>query len=151
MWWLKGRRIAPLDPTGACVMTVKLNRWSYEHAQKLIRNRQCLLDQRGDWSDHRPSRTAEKRFVEEHGLAEYGKWHLGEDDEIEEHDRRRYKFAYGDFKHVHRCAVLAAEASAARYKYTDIELAAVQLHAMLEELRSGKAPAARDHGHVPRV
>jgi hypothetical protein len=62
-------------------MSVKLHRLSYEYAKNLISNRQCVLDERSDWTDHRPARTAEGRFIEQHGFAEYAKWHLGEDDE----------------------------------------------------------------------
>ena len=127
-------------------MTIKLKRSGFEHAKKLIRERRCVLDARGDWSDHRPARTAENRFIEEHGWAEYGKWHLAEDDEIAEHNKSRYKFPYGDFKKVHRCAVLSAESRAGQYKYTEIELAAAHLHGMLEELMPG--PGAKEQRRV---
>jgi hypothetical protein len=115
-------------------MTVRLNRSAFEHARKLIRNRQCVLDELDKWSGHRPSRTAEKRFFAERGLAEYQKWFLGEDDELPPGERRRYRLAYGDFETLHRCGVRAARARAGRYKYTDIERAAAQLHGMLDEL-----------------
>jgi hypothetical protein len=46
--------------------------------------------------------------------------------------KSRYKFPYGDFVNVHRCAVLAAESRAGQRKYTDVELAAAHLHGMLE-------------------
>jgi hypothetical protein len=130
-------------------MSVKLNRKSYEYAQKLIRNRQCVLDHRGRWTAHRPARQAEKRFIEEHGFAEYAKWHLGEDDEVSEDNKRRYKFPYGNFKDVHRCAVLAAESRAGQYKYTDIELAAAHLHGMLEALMAMPISKVVEPGHVP--
>jgi hypothetical protein len=29
-----------------------------------------VLDQSDDWIDHKPARSAEKRFIEQHGLAE---------------------------------------------------------------------------------
>lgn len=130
-------------------MSVKLNRLSYRHAQQLIGERRCVLDQRSDWTDHRPARTAENRFIEQHGMAEYAKWHLGEDDEEPEDNKRRYKFPYGDFINVHRCAILAAESRAGQYKYTDIELAASHLHGMLEELMALQHSQANEHGHVP--
>ena len=62
--------------------------------------------------------------------------------------QRRYKFPYGDFNNVHRCAVLAAEARAGRYKHADIELAAAHLHGMLEELMAMQHREAKGHGHV---
>ena len=76
-------------------MSVKLHRLSYEYAKNLISNRQCVLDERSDWTDHRPARTAEGRFIEQHGFAEYAKWHLGEDDEEPEGNKRRASFPMG--------------------------------------------------------
>jgi hypothetical protein len=93
-----------------------------------------VLDEREDWSEHQPSTQEEHRFIEEHGIAEYRKWHLAVDEEEGENNKSRHKFPYGDFKKVHRCAVLAAESRAGQYKYRDIELAAAHLHGMLEEL-----------------
>jgi hypothetical protein len=121
-------------------MTLRLNRSALDHAEKLIRNRQCVLDEQGQWSDHRPSRTAEKHFFAEHGVAEFQKWFLGEDDERRLDDRRRYRFAYGDFSKLHRCGVLAARARAARVEHADIERAAAQLCAMLDALAAPAGP-----------
>jgi hypothetical protein len=132
-------------------MSVTLHSSAYEYAQKLIRNRRCVLDQRSDWTDHKPPRSGEKKFIEEYGLAEFGKWHLGEDDEEAEGSKRRYKFPYGDFKSVHRCAILAAESRAGQYKYTDIELAAAHLLGMLDALTSGPPTTTKEHRHVPPV
>jgi hypothetical protein len=128
-------------------MSVKLVQSSFEHAKKLVRNRQCVLDERDDWSEHQPSRTAESRFIERHGIAEYRRWHLGEDDELAEDTKRRYKFPYGDFNKVHRCGVLSAESRAGQYKYLHIELAAAHLHGMLDELMP-EDPGARERGRV---
>jgi hypothetical protein len=118
-------------------MAVTLNQSAFEYAQKLIKNGKYVLDDRDAWSEHKPSRTAEKEFMQEHGLAAYRRWHLGEDDEIEAANRQRYKFPYGDFQDVHRCGVLAAESRAGQYKYFDIETAAAHLHGMLEALKKG--------------
>jgi hypothetical protein len=130
------------------VMAVKLNQRSYEYAQKLIQNRQCVLDQRSDWTDHQPSRQSEKKMIDQQGWAEFRRWHLGEDDELSEHSKSRYKFPYGDFVQVHRCAVLAAEARAGQYKYTDIELAAAHLHGMLDELMALLQSKSEERGRV---
>jgi hypothetical protein len=96
-------------------MAVRLNPRSYEHAQKLIKNRECILDERGAWSEHWPLRHMAKKLIEERGIVEFRKWHLGEDEEIEERSKSRYKFPYGDFRKVHRCAVLSAESRAGHY------------------------------------
>jgi hypothetical protein len=126
-------------------MSLKLHQSAYEYAQKLIQNRRCVLDQRRDWTGHKPARSAARKFLETHGLAEYGRWHLGEDDEEAEDSKRRYLFPYADFNNVHRCAVLVVEARAGQHKCTDIEQAALHLHAMLDTLRSRQAYMVRQH------
>ncbi len=58
------------------------------------------------------SAEAENEFIRLHGFDEYAKWHLGIDDEEHERTKGRYRFPDGDFKKVHRLAVLAAESRA---------------------------------------
>jgi hypothetical protein len=115
-------------------MAVKLSESAYEFAKSTIKDGKVALDDRDDWSEHQPSAEEENRFIEEHGFSEYGKWHLGIDDEAAEETKGHYKFPYGDFERVHRCGVLAAESRAAQRKYADIESAAAHLHGMLEAL-----------------
>jgi hypothetical protein len=115
-------------------MTVKLSRSAYQYAEQIIKDGKVVIDERDDWSEHQPSAQDENRFIEEHGFPEYGKWHLGIDQSKAEDTKARYKFPYGDFKNVHRCAVLTAESRAGQYKHHDIELAAAHLHGMLDEL-----------------
>ena len=113
-------------------MAVKVNDRSYEHAQRLIKDGRFVHDERDDWSEHQPSARQENDFVEQHGVDEYQKWYLGEDEEEAEGTKARYKFPYGDFEKVHRCGVLAAESRAGQYKHLEIEAAAAHLHGMLE-------------------
>jgi hypothetical protein len=116
-------------------MTVKLNRRAFEFATSLAREGKLVLDERDDWSEHRPSAKQENEFIERHGYGEYSRWHLGVDDEQAPDRKGRYKFPYGDFTNVHRCALLAAESRAGQREYVDIELAVAHLHGMLEALR----------------
>jgi hypothetical protein len=116
-------------------MAVKLHRPGYDHAIKLIEDGHVVLDERDAWSEHQPSAQAENAYIEQHGYGEYGRWHLGVDDEANPETKGRYKFPYGDFSDVHRCAVLAAESRAAQRDYSDIESAAAHLHGMTEALR----------------
>jgi hypothetical protein len=120
-------------------MTVKLNETAFGHAKTLIDEGAVVTDERDDWSEHQPSTADENRFIEKHGMREYAKWHLGVDDEEGEDNKGRYKFPYGDFKKVHRCAILAAESRAGQYKYADVERAASHLHGMIEERRRVRA------------
>ena len=116
-------------------MAIKLNDRSYEHAQRLIKDGKFVLDERDDWSEHQPSTRQENEFIEQHGLDEYQKWYLGEDEEEAEGTKARHKFPYGDFENVHRCGVLAAESRAGQYKHFDIQTAAADLRGMLDGLR----------------
>jgi hypothetical protein len=113
-------------------MSVKLHRSGFDHAKKLIDEGRTVLDERDAWSEHQPSAKEENEFIRRHGIREFGKWHLGIDDEQDENNKGRYKFPYGDFTAVHRCAVLSAESRAGQYKYLDVERAAAHLHGMLE-------------------
>ena len=118
-------------------MTVKLNNSRFEQAKNLVDEGAVALDDRDDWSEHQPSTEQENRYIEEHGLAAFGRWHLGIDDEANEDAKGHYKFPYGDFEKIHRCAVLAAESRAAQNDYTDIQQAAAHLHGALDALRQG--------------
>jgi hypothetical protein len=117
------------------MMAVKLHEAGYLHAQELARDGKVELDDRDDWSEHRPTAEQENRYIAEYGIITFGRWHLGIDDEIGADRKGHYKFPYGDFAKLHRCAVLSAESRAAQYKHHDIERAAAHLHGMLEALR----------------
>ncbi|RCG29833.1 hypothetical protein DQ384_18740 [Sphaerisporangium album] len=112
-------------------MAVSLNLRAYAHARDLVKEERVVLDERRDWDVHRPTPEQENRFIEEHGYGEYGRWFLGVDDEHGEETKGHYKFPYGDFDRLHKCAVLSAEVRAAQYSYDDIEAAAAHLHGML--------------------
>jgi hypothetical protein len=118
-------------------MAVKLHQSGYEHARRLIEDGKAVIDERDDWSEHQPTAEQENSFIEEHGIREFGKWHLGVDDEHSEDTKGRYKFPYGDFVNVHRCALLAAESRAGQYDHADIQKAAAHLHGMLEAIAAG--------------
>src|ERR1700738_4701792 len=124
-------------------MAVTLNRRAYEHAKELINEGKSVLDERDAWSEHRPSAQEENEFIRLHGFAEYGKWHLGINDERPEDTKGHYEFPYGDFKDVHRCGVLSAESRAGQYKHYDIENATAHLHGMLDARQSDMADVRR--------
>jgi hypothetical protein len=121
-------------------MSVTVSERAYDHARRLAGEGQSVLDERDDWSEHRPSAQQENDYIAEHGYDEYGKWYLGTDDEHPADTKAHYKFPYGDFARVHRCAVLSAESRAAQNDYTDIEVAAAHLHGLLD---GSTSPAPR--------
>ncbi len=113
-------------------MAVTLNQRAYAHAQRLLDDGRAVRDDRDAWSEHRPSAGQENDFLAEHGWSEYEKWFLGIDDEHREETKQRYKFPYGDFRNVHRCAVLSAESRAGQYENVGVELACAHLHGSLD-------------------
>jgi hypothetical protein len=116
-------------------MAARLNKRGLDHATSLVNEGRVVFDDRDDWSEHKPSAEQENKYIHEHGWTEYGRWHLGVDDEAPEETKAHWKFPYGDFVNVHRCALLAAESRAGEYKYHDIEQAAAHLHGMLEAVK----------------
>ena len=116
---------------------VKLNKVAFAYAKELVNEGKFVWDERDAWSDHQPSAQQENDFIRSHGIHEYAKWHLGIDDEEDEQTKKKYKFPYGDFEKVHRCAVISAESRAGQYKHHDIELAAAHLHGMIDESKPG--------------
>jgi hypothetical protein len=119
-------------------MTVKLNRSAYEHAKRLIEEGKFIDDERDTWSDHHPSTQTENEFIEKNGLFEYGKWFLGVNDEYREESRRYYELPYGEFENVHRCGILAAQSRARQSKYSNVEKAATDLLAMIDDQHENK-------------
>jgi hypothetical protein len=115
-------------------MAAKLNGRAFQHAQNLIKERRCVLDERDDWSEHQPSAGQENRFIQDHGWEEYQNWYLAVDDEQDEDTKARYEFPYGDFENVHRCGVISAESRAGQYRHREVEEAARHLLSMLNEL-----------------
>ena len=112
----------------------KLNQRAWQHARHLIAARKVVLDEREAWRRHRPSARKQNAYIAAHGIRSYGTWFLGIDDEAAEGTKARHKLSYGDFENVHRCAVLSQELRAAHYKYGAVEVAASNLHGMLDEL-----------------
>jgi hypothetical protein len=116
-------------------MAVTLNRTGFDHARKLVDDGAVVVDERDAWSEHRPSVEEENEFIRAHGWTEYGHWHLGVDDAAARETKAHWKFPYGDFHKVHRCALLAAESRAGQYKHDDVERAAAHLHGMIDAIR----------------
>jgi hypothetical protein len=108
-------------------VVVKLNKKALAHARKLIGDGAVVHDERDDWSEHAPSAREENTFLEDHDFADYALWHLGVDPEASAETKGRYSFPFGDFRKVHRCAVISAESRAGQYDHDDIEDALTSL------------------------
>ena len=131
-------------PSFAESRTARLNENAFAYAGELITQGHIILDKRNGWVDHHPTAQEENEFIRDHGFAEYEKWHLGIDATHAQNNKTRYKFPFGDFKNIHRCALLAVKSRAHQYGYSDIERAAEQLLKMLkgQRLRTRKDSTA---------
>ena len=113
-------------------MSIHLNKKALEQARKLVEKGDVVRDDRDDWSEHAPSADDENRFIEKNGWDEYALWHLGEDPEKSEETKGRFSFPYGDFRKVHRCAVLALESRAAQNDHDDIARESKRLRELID-------------------
>ena len=106
-----------------------LNERAVAHARALIDARQYVL--RSDWGEVQPRAAEENAFLERHGWEAYAEWHLGLTDGAPDETKARYGFVYGDFRRVHRTALIACHYRAAEWRHKEIELAA---HDLLQHL-----------------
>jgi len=122
----------------AKVDRVKLNIDALEYAKKLIDEGAVVVDGRGAWAQHQPSSAEENEFIHRHGFEGYAKWHLGIDERHPENTKARYKFPYGDFRNIHRCALLAARSRARQHQHYDIEKVAIELGEIMRVRRGAR-------------
>jgi hypothetical protein len=107
----------------------KVNRRGVAKARKLIDDHQYVLD--SDWGEAAPTADDENAFLKSHTWAEYREWHLGLTDGANDETKARYAFVFGDFKKVHRTALIACVYRASEWRHKAIELAA---HRLLQHL-----------------
>lgn len=111
-----------------------LNTGAVAHARELIDARQYVLD--SDWGDVQPSAADENEFLKKHSWDQYASWHLGLTEGANDETKARYAFVYGDFRRVHRTALIACVYRASEWRHKDVELAA---HELLQHLDSQTA------------
>jgi hypothetical protein len=111
------------------VATYRVNPAGVEQARRLIDARQYVLD--SDWGDAQPRAEAQNGYLERHSWQDYAAWHLGLTDGAAEETKARYAFVCGDFRRVHRTALIACVYRASEWRHKEIELAA---HDLLQRL-----------------
>ncbi len=95
------------------------------HAERLIRNRQYVLD--SDWGEVQPSADDQNAYLENHSWEEYAAWHLGLTEGANDETKARYAFVYGDLRRVHRSGLIACVYRAAEWRHKAVERAAYDL------------------------
>lgn len=103
-------------------------------ARELITSHQYVLD--SDWGDVQPSADDENAELDREGWEGFGAWHLAVDDDASPETKQRYGFVHGDFRRVHRSALVACKQRAAQNDHHGVEQAADELLALLDDVRA---------------
>jgi hypothetical protein len=106
-----------------------VNEAGVAQARRLIDARQYVL--RSTWGDVQPGADDENAYLESHSWDDYAAWHLALTDGATDGTKARCGFVYGDFRRLHRSALIACQFRAAEWRHKDIELAA---HDLLQHL-----------------
>lgn len=108
-----------------------VNKQAVAKAKALIEARQYVLN--SSWGDVQPTAEDENRFLESHSWEEYAAWHLGLTEGANDETKARHAFVYGDFRRVHRTALIACVYRAAEWRHKEVELAAHDLLQLLDK------------------
>ena len=100
-------------------------------ARRLIDSKQYVLD--SDWGDAQPDAAAENAYLENHTFDDYAAWHLGLTEGATDGTKARYAFVVGDFRRVHRSALIACVYRAAEWRHKTVEVAAHELLQLLDD------------------
>ncbi len=106
-----------------------LNEAGVQHARELIDARRYVL--RSDWGSVQPKADDQNAYLDRHGWPEYAAWHLGLTDGASDETKARYAFVFGDFRRVHRSALIACVYRASEWRHKAVELGA---HDLLQRL-----------------
>jgi hypothetical protein len=107
-----------------------VNKAGVDRCRELIEAKQYVLD--SDWGEVQPKAAEENAYLERHSWEEYGAWHLGLTEGPSDETKARYAFVYGDFRRVHRTALIACVYRASEWRHKEVELAAHELLQLLD-------------------
>ena len=102
------------------------------HIRSMIDAHQYVLD--SDWGEAQPDAEAQNTYLEHHSWADYAAWHLGLTDGATDETKARYAFVAGDFRRVHRSALIACVYRASEWRHKEVELAAHELLQHLDDV-----------------
>jgi hypothetical protein len=117
-----------------------VNPAAVENARRLIDRRQYVLG--SDWGAAQPRTEDENAYLKRHSWDDYAAWHLGLTEGRTDETKARYAFVFGDFRRIHRTAIIACHFRAAEWRHKDVELAAHELLQYLDE-KSGITAKSR--------
>jgi len=117
----------------SAMASYSLNEKAVARARRLIDAHQYVLE--STWGEVQPGAEDENSYLESHSWEDFAEWHLGLTDGATDHTKARYGFVYGDFRRVHRMALIACRFRAAEWQHKAIELAAHDLLQHLDDTR----------------
>lgn len=97
--------------------------------ERWIDAKQYVLD--SEWNDVQPDADTQNAYLEKHTWDEYAAWHLGLTEGATDETKGRFAFGVGDFRRVHRSALIACVFRASQWRHKQVELAA---HDLLQRL-----------------
>lgn len=109
--------------------TYSVNEDAVARCRALIDARQYVAD--SDWGEVQPGAEEQNAYRDRHSWADYAAWHLALTDGASEETKARHAFVYGDFRRVHRTALIACVYRASEWRHKSVELAA---HDLLQHL-----------------
>ena len=109
--------------------TYSVNPEAVLRARALIEAKQYVLN--SNWGEVQPDADAQNAYLEAHSWDDYALWHLGLTEGANDETKARYAFGYGDFRRVHRTALIACVYRASEWRHKEVELAA---HDLLQDL-----------------
>jgi hypothetical protein len=122
-----------------------VNKGAVDHVRELIAARQYVLD--SDWGESQPDAEAQNAYLERRGWSDYATWHLGLTVGANDETKARYAFVAGDFRRVHRSALIACVYRASEWRHKAVELAA---HDLLQELDAASGLVATSSSSAAR-
>ena len=108
----------------------EINPVAVARAEELIDARQYVL--RSEWGVVQPRAEQQNAYLGAHSWEEYAAWHLGLTEGANDETKARHAFVYGDFRRVHRTALIACVYRASEWRHKQIELAAHDLLQLLD-------------------
>jgi len=112
-------------------MAVTLHKPGYDYAVAIIKKGLEIEHDSNNWEAVKPTQDEIVRYLNTHTLDEYGLWFLGIDSSRDPKDKSKFMYPYGDFKVLHKSALIAALKEAAKNNHEEIKTAAQKLVAMV--------------------
>lgn len=114
-------------------MSIKLNSAGYEYAVSIIKNGLEVEHDSTNWDEVKPTLDDQVRHLNTHTLDEYGLWFLGIDTDADQASQSKYVYPHGDFKVLHKSALIIAEKQATNDHQHEIKSAAQKLLNMINK------------------